>query len=325
MVNVLRCLAVLGLLIVVGCGPDVPQVNVPKPDPPTGTKVTLGFNFSEGLSYEQTFYTKQIITQTIQGKDQVTEQSNGITMLFTVDSVKDDGATTISIVHTAVQIASKLPGKVAVHWNSQDGGKAPQLAIGLEALIGRGFKILTNTKGENPKIIGANKMIEAMVAKLAVPLAAKAQLKLQLKSQFGEDAMARNFKQAFAIHPTKPIDNGDSWSRQLKIEKGFPAVVNTTYTLLSREDGIAKAAINGTVTPNTDGPPLEIGPIKMKINLSGTQRGTLSFDEKSGLTLSSEINQDMKGTLTMLSSAGSSSPVPITLKSLIKITSKVVL
>jgi hypothetical protein len=75
--------------------------------------------------------------------------------------------------------------------------------------------------------------------------------------------------------------------------------VDSTWTLISRENGIATIDVVSTLSPNPEGEPLELGTMTMGYNLSGSQHGSIQIDEISGWCVQSELLQEISGEITL--------------------------
>ena len=75
--------------------------------------------------------------------------------------------------------------------------------------------------------------------------------------------------------------------------------MNLTYTLTNRKAGKATILMNGTISPNLNAPGMEMMGMNMKYNLSGTIKGEILVDEKTGWADKTEMIQDLKGDVQM--------------------------
>jgi hypothetical protein len=98
----------------------------------------------------------------------------------------------------------------------------------------------------------------------------------------------------------------------------MPTVVNNTWTLKSRQDGVIFIDVQSTVEPNPNAPALEMGTAKVKHKLSGTQHGTIEMDEATGWVLRSTVKQDLSGDLSVEEGAQAVT-VPMSLQSEVRV------
>jgi hypothetical protein len=105
---------------------------------------------------------------------------------------------------------------------------------------------------------------------------------------------------------------------------GFPLVVSTTYTLAERKDGVATLNVEATLKSNPDGKPMEMGPMTIKHELKGTQKGTITIDEATGWYAGGEMTQELEGKMTMSGAPGQTeeASIPISIKSTVTFKTK---
>jgi hypothetical protein len=139
--------------------------------------------------------------------------------------------------------------------------------------------------------------------------AARDTLRKQLKEQFGDEAIRAQMEQMLAIYPEKPVAIGDSWRRRSSITAGFPMLLESTYTLRGRKDGLALVDVVTKLSRNPDGKPLKMGPATLSFDLSGTQQGQFSIAEASGWVERSDLKQKFGGTLKMEGAPNTTEPL----------------
>jgi hypothetical protein len=108
---------------------------------------------------------------------------------------------------------------------------------------------------------------------------------------------------AMAVYPDKPVEPGDSWTRKQLTKRGFAMITESKWTLQKREAGVATIAATGAVKTDPSGPPLQAQGMAMKMDLSGTQEGTIQIDEATGLIRSNRGRQQLKGQVNLGASA----------------------
>jgi hypothetical protein len=118
---------------------------------------------------------------------------------------------------------------------------------------------------------------------------------------------------------------GDTWNTQSVDIRGFALVLDNTYTLIDRDDGIATVEVHSTAKSLPDSEPLDMGVMQMRYELTGEQNGQIMLDEKTGWAVSAEIKQRFEGELTMeggMAMQGDEDlSIPITIKSTISLES----
>jgi hypothetical protein len=127
-----------------------------------------------------------------------------------------------------------------------------------------------------------------------------------------------------AVFPDKPVAIGDSWSQKDTLTTGFPAIVENTWTLTDRKDGVATINVESTFKPNPEGEPMKIGPVTTGFRLKGSQKGIFKLDESTGWFVEGELTQKMSGEVTMKGIPGQTKEmsVPMIIESVVKFESK---
>ena len=98
--------------------------------------------------------------------------------------------------------------------------------------------------------------------------------------------------------------------------------LDSTYKLTARKEGTAVVTVSSKILPNKDAEPMEMPGMKMKMSwsLSGSQKGTMQIDERTGWTKEAEMVQEMSGTIRMeMARARKPTVVPVEIKSTIRI------
>jgi uncharacterized protein DUF6263 len=98
------------------------------------------------------------------------------------------------------------------------------------------------------------------------------------------------------------------------VSKGFPVVIEGTYTLKARADGVARIEAKATLAPNEAAGPIDLGTGKMSYDLKGEQSVTAEVEEATGWTRALTTEQLLSGTLRFQGGGGApevTSPVTI--------------
>jgi hypothetical protein len=111
-------------------------------------------------------------------------------------------------------------------------------------------------------------------------------------------------EQILAIYPDEPVGIGDSWSRRATISAGFPLLLENTYTLRSRQDGLAVVDVASKMSKNPAGKPMKVGPATLDFDITGTQEGQMTISEATGWVTKSTLKQKFAGTLKMENAPG---------------------
>lgn len=253
-------------------------------------------------------------------------------MTFTLkpSKVEPDGTIHGRYTYDAVRLKMDAPGMVVDYdsTNAVDGAVPNNpMAQTFAALVGQSLDVVMTPEGRVTDLKGADRLMEAVVNSVQLPPGARAGLEQQMKSQFGDEALKRQFEQMTAIYPAEPVGVGDAWDVEQRINMGFPMTLKTTYTLKSLSGGKATADLKGTIRTGAaaaaadgeapEGDAAAPDPNQPAPELSGTQTGTLVIDQATGWLTSGTGKQDIKGNLTV-NAGGQKLVIPMTIKTDIK-------
>lgn len=284
-------------------------------------KVELRFRFEEGKSYKLLVTVEQNIVMWIEGEEQEINQTIGIGETFNVKKVDADGTATIEV--TFGSMSMKMDGPTGqFDYDSEDPPEEiPLPARGFAAMVGQGFTMKMTPDGQVKELSGVGEMLEKIVESLELSEGPMKDMIVEgIKNHFGDKALKEMMEQMLGGFPGKPVGIGDSWSQELTLTMGFPMTIENTCTLIDRKDGVATIKVESTIKPNKDAPPMKIGPMTMKYDLKGTQKGTFKLDEATGWFVGGEMKQKMSGEMTMKGVADQDEEVslPMLIDSVIK-------
>lgn len=268
--------------------------------------VDLKLRWQNGAEYELSMTSDQTIKQTIGGQKNVIEQVMTMNYRFSVRSVDENGVGDIAIVYESI-IMEQEGSMGQLKYDSRDtDSPVPPTAKGFAGLVGQGFEMKISPSGEVSDIRGVEAMIDGMIDGFdQMDAGMKEQLRESFKRQFGADAIRENMENMMGFFPENPVTVGDSWTTSMQLTTAMPATVAATWTLVERvgEDQV-RIELNSVVKPLADAEPMEMGPMRVKYDMAGTQTGHMILDVASGWTEASEINQSFSGTLHVVSMQG---------------------
>jgi hypothetical protein len=261
-------------------------------------KVELKFRFEKGDTYRLKATVEQEIVQWIQNAEQKTTLTMAIGETLNVTDVDAEGTMTIQVVIASMSI--KMKGEQGeVEYDSENPpDKVGFPATAFAAMVGQSFTMKLTPRGHVSELVGMDEMLQKIfdaVELLDAPM--KDAMLADLKRQFGDAALGEMMERTLAIFPDKPVGVGDTWTQTATLSTGFPSIIETTWTLVDRKDGVATVEVKSTLKPNEKAAPMKMGPFSMKFDLAGTQTGTLKLDEATGWFVGGTITQDMSGTM----------------------------
>jgi hypothetical protein len=114
---------------------------------------------------------------------------------------------------------------------------------------------------------------------------------------FNDSAIRSMMQQSFNIYPDKAITPGDTWEKKFTMTSMINMEMDNKYKLVSVNNGVAHLEVNSTITGKPGNNPAMA---QMKIEMKGTQTGTMDVEVGTGLITDSKLKQNMKGKMSMM-------------------------
>lgn len=242
---------------------------------PRGEKIELKLNLKPGDKRRLTADMDLNIDAQAKRQRQKVNMSMSFGMSFEVLDVDDEGVHTLKTTYDRVRVKiSGGPQTIAYDSDSPGGGQDPMGQV-FGAMVGSTLTLKVTPDGQTLDVQGMEEMADKMADKL--PPQARAGFEQQM------EGMTNSFDQMMSVLPRKPVDIRDTWSGSMNMaaDPNMPMKVDATYTLYDRKDGVAIVKVDGK--------------IKGGKGLSGTMKGTMRIDEKTGWTEGGEMTMNMEG------------------------------
>lgn len=283
-------------------------------------QITLSYQTKAGDVYSTTLSMTQNIKQTMMGLDQVAENEQIISVDFTTEGVSD-GLINSDLLYKRVIINQSSPIGSS-NFDSQNATEdIPQALRGYASLVDKGYKISFNNKGEVQAVSGVKTMITSMIEELELPTeTAKNQLKANLAAQFNDETMLSQIQNGLIIYPKGTINKGEPWVLDQSVSNPYPLNISTTYTLDDYDKDFAYISVSSTISTGENSN-MNFQGTEVLFELKGTQTGSIKVDRKTGFILESNLEQNTKGLMKVISPQ--EMEIPMTLKSVISITGSI--
>ncbi|MEM6698899.1 MAG: DUF6263 family protein [Bacteroidota bacterium] len=232
----------------------------------------------------------------VMGMDQKVMMDQTMEQEYDIQKTNEDGSMDIKLTTLSMQMEQTNP-MMSMTFDSKnpDKNEPADMVEGLKALVGKEYVLKMSPQG---KVIELETEGGAFSGAFDnIPNGAA--MEEQMEAQFGTSAIKQSMSQMTGFFPDEPVKVGDTWTKNNKIEAGMAMMVETTYTLKERKNGIAYIDFTAKVTSDPDSKGIEMMGMQMKYDLAGTQSGTIQVDEKTGWTKETKGKQDMKGKMQM--------------------------
>jgi hypothetical protein len=267
-----------------------------------GQPLDLSLRLQPGDVFQVEMQVEQNTRQTIEGSVEVTELAMRVGISVAVHKVLADASAEIEMTYTSIYFKMSGTFGEMVFDSTDPASRAGDLGPSMEGLIGRSFGIVMTSKGEIVDVRG----LEALVPDQAQSM-----------------NMGEILRAIAPAYPARSVRIGDSWSSTSVLSAWLPCRLMSTWSLVSRENGIVVLDVVTQAEPNRGGEPLEIGGYSLLYRLSGSQRGTARVDEATGWPLRTEIFQAFSGEVEVESITQGSGRVswPVSIRSTVTMSS----
>lgn len=269
----------VGLFLLLGCSASKPLM--------------LKMNMAQGKEFTVETNTNTIVDVVVMGQTQKTLSTQFVETKFNVMDVMPNGD--IAVKSTIMSMANTNDtAQGSTSYDSKNlKDSDPSMADLMQPIIGHEMNMVMDNTGELKSFEQENLLDKMFADADEAMMAAKA----SMEGQFGEEAMKGMMQGLGNVLPNKAIKKGDTWTKDRKIETLMVLLTNSTYTLNERKDGKAFISLVGTTKTDATAPPVDMMGMQMSYIMSGPVKGTLVVDEKTGWVISSNIEQELKGTM----------------------------
>ena len=260
------------------------------------SQMKLSFNPAKGEKYVYRFSTEQSIKQTIMDREIPT---NTIMEILTEMNIKEKNKDEISVDYLYREIVMEFSNSMMnVKYDSKKSVAdlselEKYMAQILNPLIGKSMNVVFKSDGSVESVFGFQAIVEEILKNLNVDNQTMQQMSTLLLQSFNDDAVKRTFEQSFKIYPDKEVKVGDDWGKDVSLVlAGLSSDIKNRYMLKSVENDIAlleMVAVSDSKPniPNVEG------------EIAGSERGEISLNVKTGMTIHSTSTGNMKGTFNM--------------------------
>lgn len=281
-------------------------------------KVKMQFAPAVGDIYHFSMIMEQSVTQTLNEQAMNVEQTMGFGFSLTAAKTDEEKNVWVDVSYEWIQIKQTGPAG-EIEFDSRNPSESEDASTkAFNALIGKGYSMKVSPSGEILEISGLDTMISALLNDMEIEdeeLAA--QMEEQFNKQYNEETLKEQMGNMVIQYPEGAVEIGDTWTASVKSSALVPLAVDTTYTLLAYQDGIATIGTSSTISSDSEASATDMGAYQIQYNLSGTQEGTTDVDTAVGWSASSTITQTVTGSMTMTMGTDEVA-VPISILSIVR-------
>jgi hypothetical protein len=254
--------------------------------------VDLKFNFQPGSKYQYTMNTHTTVLQQAMGMSMKVGQD--MTLVSTYDMMGNDGQNKKMNI-TYNRIAMKIDNNaMPMQYDSDDTAHQDSMLKGLSGMLNKPFNATISDQGEVINVSGLTEILGSLTDSTQ-PNAQKN--KMMLSQQMNDSSVKSSLQQSFNVYPGHPVKVGDTWKRTISSPMSNVIMkVESDYKLTSVKNGIATIDVNSKLTSVASANPAMK---ELKIDLTGTQKGTSEIEVSSGLMTNSTMKMTIKGKISI--------------------------
>ena len=248
----------------------------------TGNGYDLKFNLKPGTSY----FFKSEIEQNTETMGMKSKSEIDATYSYLVKGAKD-GNLILEVIYDKMEGSVEAMGS-KTKYSSDDKGAGSGV---YGAFVGKPLNITVTKTG---KIISIDNVDF-----------------LNNSKGFSKDDLTQSMGMSMDIYPDHPVKIGDSWTKETESKfQNLSMKLISNYKLVSVAANVATLQMSGEIKMDQNVKAQE----GMQMKLGGSQEGVLKIDISSGMAISGDLNQKIKGELNMQGNA-----MPLSMDSKIKL------
>jgi hypothetical protein len=268
---------------------------------PVQAQTKLAWKFEKDKTFYQEMKTTTEQEMKIAGQTITQTQSQTFYFSWTpkaYDSKKKTWEVEQKIVGVKMDI--EIGGNKITYDSTKDTGQNNPLGEFFKQLVDSDFTLTLNDKMEVVDIKGRDKFVEKLAK-------ANPQMEPLLKEILTTESLKQMADPAFGALPSKSVKKGDTWTKESTLNMGPIGKYKTTYTYTYEGadsqkkdlDRIKVVTKMDYIAPDAKGQPQL--PFKItKATLNSTKAsGYILFDPKAGRVVSSEMDLNLEGTLSI--------------------------
>lgn len=252
----------------------------------------LAFRVPEKMDYRYQIESTTVAETKVMGMDVENNTINNLTYRMKHLGQDSMGQERFDLTYESINWEQRTMGQESIYDSKNpERTNDPNLDQVYSVLVGNGFELLYNQKGELTDAPGLKELMQEMFDK------APAEAQGNLENQFGGDAMLQALKVTTSYYPqVSKVKIGSSWAATNEMAVGgMELIIDTDYTLLEVKDGKATIQFKSEIDSNPEAEGLKMMGMTMKFDLQGTQEGFIYVNEATSWMERMEMDQYLDG------------------------------
>jgi len=254
----------------------------------------LSLKLEKGKEYKQITNSKATIIQEVNGQKMNMVMTIKGTMTFLVKDITENGYN-MDAKFEELSMSMQMPQGL-MEFSSEKTDANDVFSTILGAMKDKAFGITMSKTGKITDV----KNVEALWSTAIntfdqLPEMQKEQIKAQIMKAYGGEALKGNIEMVTAIYPDSPVNRGDKWTINTKLESGMSANMTTDYEFAELTSEYALIKGKSTIVTADKDAYIESNGMPMKYDLTGSMDSEIKVDKNTGWIIEATINQKIEG------------------------------
>lgn len=254
----------------------------------------LSLKLEKGKEYKQITNSKATIIQEVNGQKINMVMTIKGTMTFLVKDITENGYN-MDAKFEELSMSMQMPQGL-MEFSSEKNDANDIFSTILGAMKDKAFGITMSKTGKITDV----KNVEALWSTAIntfdqLPEMQKEQIKAQIMKAYGGEALKGNIEMVTAIYPDSPVNRGDKWTINTKLESGMSANMTTDYEFAELTSEYALIKGKSTIVTADKDAYIELNGMPMKYDLTGSMDSEIKVDKNTGWIIEATINQKIEG------------------------------
>lgn len=254
----------------------------------------LSLKLEKGKEYKQITNSKATIIQEVNGQKMNMVMTIKGTMTFLVKDITENGYN-MDAKFEELSMSMQMPQGL-MEFSSEKNDANDIFSTILGAMKDKAFGITMSKTGKITDV----KNVEALWSTAIntfdqLPEMQKEEIKAQIMKAYGGEALKGNIEMVTAIYPDSPVNRGDKWTINTKLESGMSANMTTDYEFAELTSEYALIKGKSTIVTADKDAYIESNGMPMKYDLTGSMDSEIKVDKNTGWIIEATINQKIEG------------------------------
>lgn len=254
----------------------------------------LSLKLEKGKEYKQITNSKTTIIQEVNGQKMNMVMTIKGTMTFLVKDITENGYN-MDAKFEELSMSMQMPQGL-MEFSSEKNDANDIFSTILGAMKDKAFGITMSKTGKITDV----KNVEALWSTAIntfdqLSEMQKEQIKAQIMKAYGGEALKGNIEMVTAIYPDSPVNRGDKWTINTKLESGMSANMTTDYEFAELTSEYALIKGKSTIVTADKDAYIESNGMPMKYDLTGSMDSEIKVDKNTGWIIEATINQKIEG------------------------------